>query len=58
MAIPEYLREEGRLAAMIGDTTGSIRAYERYLALREDPDPPWRAEWEQVQTELAELVAR
>ena len=55
---PEYLREEGRLAAMVGDTPGAIKAYRHYLALREDPDPPWRATWDSVRAELAALVER
>jgi ketosteroid isomerase-like protein len=29
-----YRREEGRLAALLGDTAGAIRAYRDYLALR------------------------
>ena len=37
--IPAHLREEGRLAAMLGDTEGAIRAYTRYLMLRDQPDP-------------------
>jgi hypothetical protein len=57
-SLPEYLREEGRLAAAVGDTAGAIKAYEHYLALREDPDPPWRPQWDSVRTELAALVAR
>ena len=31
-------REEGRLAAMLGDIAGAIRAYGRYLALRSDAE--------------------
>ena len=57
-ALPEYLREEGRLAALVGDTAGAIRAYRHYLALRENPDPPWRAAWDSVRAELAALVRR
>jgi tetratricopeptide (TPR) repeat protein len=57
-SLPEYLREEGRLAAALGDTAGAIEAYEHYLALREDPDPPWRAQWDSVKSELAAIVAR
>jgi serine/threonine-protein kinase len=58
LSAPEYLREEGRLAATVGDTAGAIQAYNYYLALREDPDPPWRAQWDSVKTELAALVAQ
>jgi hypothetical protein len=49
------IREEGRTAALVGDRARAIRAYRRYLALRADPEPPLRAEWEQVRAELARL---
>ncbi len=49
-------REEGRLAALAGDTTGAIEAYGRYLAFRSHPEPEVRAEVEQVRAELAKLV--
>jgi hypothetical protein len=53
----DYLREEGRLAALTGDTTGAIRAYTHYLALRENPDyGPWRAERDEVKRELGALI--
>jgi serine/threonine protein kinase len=55
-SFPEYLREEGRLAAMVGDTAGAIEAYQHYLALREDPDHPWRAQWDSVRAELDRLL--
>ncbi|NJD09326.1 MAG: hypothetical protein FIB01_02405, partial [Gemmatimonadetes bacterium] len=47
------LRLEGRLAAQTGDKAGAVRAYEHYLALREDPEPPWRAQRDSVLAELA-----
>jgi tetratricopeptide (TPR) repeat protein len=50
------LHEEGRLAALTGDTAGAIRAYQRYLALRPNPEPAVKPEVEQVRTELARLV--
>jgi serine/threonine-protein kinase len=56
--LPSFLREEGRLAAMAGDTTGAIRAYEHYLTLRHDPDPPLVPQRDSVVAELAELVGR
>ena len=34
-----YFREEGRLAALAGDTAAAVRAYRHYLALRSDPEP-------------------
>ncbi len=36
--LPATLREEGRLAALVGDTAGAIRAYQHYLTLRDQPD--------------------
>ena len=51
-----YLHEEGRLAALAGDTTGAIRAYRHYLALRSDPEPPLRPERDSVRAQVARLV--
>jgi hypothetical protein len=58
--LPEYLREEARLAAAMGDTIGALRAYEYYLALRTEPPgyAPWRATWDSVRAELAALQPR
>jgi len=57
LALPEFLREEGRLAALTGDRAGAIKVYTRYLGLREDPDyAPWRAVRDSVRRELAQLV--
>jgi hypothetical protein len=50
-----HLREEGRLAALSGDTTGAIRTYRHYLALRSDPEPALRPAIEVVRAELAKL---
>jgi serine/threonine-protein kinase len=52
------LRVEGRLAAMTGDTSGAIRAYRHYLALRFDPDPALGSQVETVRRELARLQQR
>jgi tetratricopeptide (TPR) repeat protein len=49
------LREEGRLAAMTGDTAGAIRAYRHYLALRSNPEPRLRADAQRVRAELERL---
>jgi tetratricopeptide (TPR) repeat protein len=51
-----FLREEGRLAALTGDTAGAIRAYQHYLALRPNPEPEVKPEVERVREELARLV--
>jgi len=58
--LPEFLREEGRLAALTGDVTGAIRAYNIYLALRDGPTgyEPWDTERRAVQEELAALTSR
>jgi hypothetical protein len=56
LAHPFMLREEGRLAAIVGDTAGAIRAYDHYLAIRTDPDPAVQPEVDEVRRALAELV--
>jgi serine/threonine-protein kinase len=56
---PEYLsvtlRQEGRLAALTGDTAGAIAAYRHYLALRSNPEPELRADAERVRRDLEQL---
>jgi hypothetical protein len=53
------LRDEGRLAAELGDREGAIRAYEHHLALRYNPEPALRPSTDSVRAELARLkVAR
>jgi hypothetical protein len=49
------LREEGRLAELVGDREAAIRAYRNYLSLRPDPEPSVRPEVEQVRKELERL---
>jgi hypothetical protein len=49
------LREEGRLAAIVGDSAGAVRAYRHYLALRSDPEPKLRPEVQRVRAELRRL---
>jgi serine/threonine-protein kinase len=56
--ITTFLREEGRLAALTGDTAGAVRAYRHYLGLRYDPEPVLRPEVERVRHELAALEKR
>ncbi len=51
-----FLREEGRLALLTGDTTAAIRAYRRYLALRPHPEPRLAPAVDQVRRALAELA--
>jgi hypothetical protein len=50
-----FLREEGRLSALTGDTAAAMRAYRHYLGLRYDPEPRLRPEVERVRRELAML---
>jgi tetratricopeptide (TPR) repeat protein len=52
-----HLREEGRLAALLGDREEAIAAYERYLTLRSDPEPSVAPEVEAVRQALARLIA-
>jgi tetratricopeptide (TPR) repeat protein len=51
-----FLREEGRLAALTGDTAGAIRAYQHYLALRRNPEPALKPEVDRIKSDLARLV--
>jgi serine/threonine-protein kinase len=53
--LPAQLREEGRLAALLGKTEQAIAAYRHYLALRQDPEPQLREEVDGVRQELARL---
>jgi hypothetical protein len=51
-------REEGRLAALVGDTTGAIRAYRRYLGFRRDAERRLIPQRDSVRAELARLEGR
>jgi serine/threonine-protein kinase len=51
-----YHREEGRIAAEAGDTAAAIRAYERYLRIRDNVEPRLRPEVQRVRAELAALT--
>jgi len=53
-----FLREEGRLAARAGDTAGAAQAYDRYLAMRTQPDLPFQAQRDSVIAERAALRTR
>ena len=54
--LSSFLREEGRLAALTGDTTGAIRAYRHYLAIRPNPEPTVKPEVERIRAELGRLM--
>jgi hypothetical protein len=49
------LREEGRLAARLGDRAGAIRAYEHYLALRSNPEPALLPARDSIRAEVNRL---
>jgi Arc/MetJ-type ribon-helix-helix transcriptional regulator len=50
-----YLREEGRLAAVVGDRAGAARAYERFLALRSGADASFQTHTDRVRNALSLL---
>ena len=54
--LSSLLREEGRLATMLGDTLGAIRVYRHYLTLHYDPEPSVKPEVDGVKRELATLL--
>jgi hypothetical protein len=54
-SVTQYLKEEGDLCALLGDTTGAERAYEHYLVLRDDPDDLARPQVDSVRASLAAL---
>ncbi len=53
--LPALLRQEGRLAALVGDTAGARRAYDHYLVLRTHPDPRLAPQRDSVIAERAAL---
>ncbi|HEX5820018.1 MAG TPA: hypothetical protein VFY20_14115, partial [Gemmatimonadales bacterium] len=55
--LPAFLRQEGRLAALVGDSAGARAAYDHYLTLRTAPDEPFRAQRDSVVAERASLEA-
>ena len=56
-SLPAFLRQEGRLVALAGDTAGALRAYGAYLTLRTAPDAPFVPQRDSVVAERAALVA-
>jgi hypothetical protein len=52
------LREVGRLSLMARDTVGALRAYEHYLAVRADAEPPFIAERDSIRSVVARLRRR
>jgi hypothetical protein len=50
-----YLRDEGKIAARLGDRAGAIHAYEHYLALRSNPEPVLRPQRDSVLAELGRI---
>jgi len=55
VAYSTFLREEGRLAALIGDRQSALRAHRIYLALRTAPEPAVAAEVARVRSALDSL---
>jgi hypothetical protein len=53
---PALFKEEGDLAALVGDTAGAIDAYTRYLNLRTDPDPELQPQVDSVRMALDGLL--
>lgn len=51
-----FLRERGRLAALLGDTAAATQAYRHHVAMRADAEPRLRPEVERVRSELARLA--
>lgn len=51
-----FLRERGRLATAVGDTSVAVDAYSCYLAMRTQPEPSVESEVSHVREELAKLV--
>ena len=56
--LPAFLRQEGRLAALAGDTVEALRAYDHYLTLRTNPDAPFQPQRDSVVAERTALASR
>ena len=57
-SLAAFLRQEGRLAALSGDTSGALRAYDSYLAMRTAPDAVFRSQRDSVIAERARVLTR
>ena len=55
VGLSTLLREEGRLAALVGEREAAIHAYAKYLALRSHPEPRLAPEVARVRAALAAL---
>ena len=53
--LSSYLREEGRLALLAGDTTGALRAYRHFLVLRSDPESHLLPEVRRLRAQIERL---
>ncbi|MFI5279384.1 MAG: hypothetical protein ACHQU1_02725 [Gemmatimonadales bacterium] len=56
LAVAFRLREEGRLAAALGQTDRAIEAYRLYLLMHQDAEPPYDAERDSVRAVMTRLV--
>jgi serine/threonine-protein kinase len=56
--LTSFLRQELRLAMLVGDTLGALRAGRHYLSLRTRPDPHLQNTVSQVRAEVASLLER
>ena len=57
-SLPAFLRIEGRMAALVGDTASALRSYDQYLTLRTAPDAVFRPQRDSVVAERRALVAK
>jgi len=55
---PWNLPEEGRLAALVGDTTGAIHAYQQWLQITRDAEPYLTPKRDSVRAALARLKTK
>jgi hypothetical protein len=53
--LAESFRMEGRLAALADDKVGALRAYQKYLRLRVDPEPSRLPQLDSVRAEIRAL---